>query len=61
MISRAIIPTRHLVKSLKNTKNIKKEKIKNTKQPTNTNKSTKVKKQVVTYDKIKEDRDIFLL
>ena len=33
MISRAIIPTRHLVKSLKNVKNVKnvkKEKVKNT-------------------------------
>ena len=61
MISRAIMPTRFLAKSLKNTKNIKKENIKNIKQPTNTKKSTNNKKQIVTYDKNKEDRDIFLL
>ncbi len=53
MISRAIIPTRHLVKSIKNiknVKNVKKEKIKNTKE-----------KKTFVYDKSKEDRNTFLL
>ena len=53
MISRAIIPTRHLVKSLKNiknVKNVKKEKVKNTKE-----------KKTFVYDKSKEDRNTFLL
>ena len=53
MISRAIIPTRHLVKSLKNVKNVKnvkKEKVKNTN-----------KKKTFVYDKSKEDRNTFLL
>ena len=53
MISRAIIPTRHLVKSLKNiknVKNVKKEKVKNTKD-----------KKTFVYDKSKEDRNTFLL
>jgi hypothetical protein len=53
MISRAIIPTRHLVKSIKNiknVKNVKKEKVKNTKE-----------KKTFVYDKSKEDRNTFLL
>ena len=53
MISRAIIPTRHLVKSIKNiknVKNVKKEKVKNMKE-----------KKTFVYDKSKEDRNTFLL
>ena len=53
MISRAIVPTRHLVKSLKNiknVKNVKKEKVKNIKE-----------KKTFVYDKSKEDRNTFLL
>ena len=50
MISRAIIPTRQIVKSLKNVKNIKKEKIKKPKE-----------KKTFIYDKSKEDRNTFLL
>ena len=61
MFSRTIIPTKFLIKSLKNIKGIKKEEVKNIKQPTNTKKSVNIKKTIVTYDKTKEDRDIFLL
>ena len=53
MISRAIIPTRHLVKSIKNiknVKNVKKEKVKIMKE-----------KKTFVYDKSKEDRNTFLL
>jgi len=53
MISRAIIPTKFLVKSLKN---IKKEKTKKIRQP-----STVKEKKTFVYDKSKEDRNTFLL
>ncbi len=55
MISRAIIPTRHLVKSLKNIKK-EKEKVKVMKE------ISKIKeKKTFVYDKSKEDRNTFLL